>query len=65
VLDFLALAGQNWQYDRVRGPCSPREGHRLSRAAGFNHHLIKPVQIDDLVSLFREEDAGWFPAHRA
>ena len=65
MLDFRALAGQYKQYDRVLGLYSPREGHRLSRAAGFNHHLIKPVQIDDLVSLLREEDAGWFPAHRA
>jgi CheY-like chemotaxis protein len=27
------------------------EGCRQSRAAGFNHHLIKPVQFDTLVSL--------------
>ncbi|HZW32514.1 MAG TPA: ATP-binding protein, partial [Isosphaeraceae bacterium] len=39
------------------------EGHRLSRAAGFNHHLIKPVQIDDLVSLLRRPEQDWIPAH--
>jgi PAS domain S-box-containing protein len=39
------------------------EGRRLSRAAGFNHHLIKPVQIDDLVSLLRRQDQGLVPAN--
>ena len=38
------------------------DGHRLSRAAGFNHHLIKPVQIDDLVSLLRRKEPGLLPA---
>ena len=65
MLDFRALAGQYKQYDRVLGLYSPREGHRLSRAAGFNHHLIKPVQIDDLVSLLRSRDAVVFQASSA
>jgi CheY-like chemotaxis protein len=30
------------------------EGCRQSRAAGFNHHLIKPVQFDALVSLLSQ-----------
>jgi CheY-like chemotaxis protein len=41
-LTLIALTGYGEQGDRER-----------SRAAGFAHHLVKPVDLDDLMELMR------------
>jgi PAS domain S-box-containing protein len=46
---FIALTGYGQPQDRA-----------LSKAAGFDHHFVKPVNIDDLVNLLANKSAQKF-----
>lgn len=41
---FVALTGYGQEHDRV-----------LSKAAGFDHHLVKPVDVDNLLRILAEQ----------
>ena len=54
--DVLLIALTGWSYP---------QDHARSRAAGFDHHLRKPAEVDQLMALLAEDRPGHGPRRHA
>ena len=50
---LVAITGYGQEQDRVR-----------TRAAGFEYHLVKPVEPDEMLRIVRDVAAGWSAGRR-